>query len=109
MLVSAVTKLQGMIKMSIILFQYYFGDINLPRDKFMLEKIKQDDGWIPMSVMLTFQRLAKLTTDPKVVVKALFHSDLMEVGIIDNGFRYRGIFTSLQRFFRLTSLEARSK
>ncbi|KAL0273753.1 UNVERIFIED_CONTAM: hypothetical protein PYX00_006359 [Menopon gallinae] len=59
--------------------EYYFGDINLPRDKFMLEKIKLDDGWIPMSVMLAFQRLAKLTTDPTVVAKALFHSDLMEV------------------------------
>ena len=25
-------------------FQYYFGDINLPRDKFLLEEMKHDDG-----------------------------------------------------------------
>ncbi|KAK6623458.1 hypothetical protein RUM43_009310 [Polyplax serrata] len=59
--------------------EYYFGDINLPKDKFMLEQIKQNDGWIPMSVMMKFQRLAKLSTDPKVIASALEPSELMEV------------------------------
>lgn len=59
--------------------EYYFGDINLPKDKFMLEQIKLDEGWIPMSVMLKFQRLAKLSSDPKVIAEALHKSHLMEV------------------------------
>lgn len=45
----------------------------------MLEQIKLDDGWIPMSVMTKFQRLAKLSEDPKVIATALEQSELMEV------------------------------
>lgn len=48
----------------------------------MLEQIKQNDGWIPMSVMMKFQRLAKLSTDPKVIASALESSELMEVCVI---------------------------
>ena len=62
--------------------QYYFGDINLPKDKFMLEQIKLDEGWIPMSTMLKFQRLAKLSSDPKVIAEALHKSQLMEVSVM---------------------------
>lgn len=67
-------------------FQYYFGDINLPKDKFMLEQIKIDNGWIPMSTMIKFQRLAKLSDDPKVIAEALHLSQLMEVGLIGVNF-----------------------
>jgi lupus La protein len=61
------------------LLQYYFGDINLPRDKFLQEQIKLEDGWIPLEVMLKFKRLASLTTDPDVIVTALEASEVMEV------------------------------
>ncbi|KAK9694622.1 La domain [Popillia japonica] len=54
--------------------EYYFGDINLPRDKFMQEKIKEDDGWVSLEVLLTFKRLASLTTDEEVIVKAIENS-----------------------------------
>ena len=46
--------------------EHYFGDYNLPRDKFLKETIKADDGWVPMETMLNFQRLAALSTDAKV-------------------------------------------
>lgn len=61
--------------------EYYFGDINLPRDKFLQEKIKEDDGWVSLDVLLTFKRLASLTTDQDVIVKALEKSEnkLVEV------------------------------
>lgn len=55
--------------------EYYFGDINLPRDKFMQEKIKEDDGWVSLEVLLTFKRLASLTTDEEVIVKAIENSN----------------------------------
>ena len=48
--------------------EHYFGDYNLPRDKFLKETIQSDDGWVPMDVMLKFQRLASLSTDTKVTV-----------------------------------------
>ncbi|CAH0726291.1 unnamed protein product, partial [Brenthis ino] len=51
--------------------EYYFGDVNLPRDKFLREQVKLDDGWIPLDVLIKFNRLAKLSTDIEVIVNAL--------------------------------------
>ncbi|XP_044267920.1 la protein homolog [Tribolium madens] len=51
--------------------EYYFGDINLPRDKFMQEKLKEDEGWITLDVLLTFKRLASLSEDPEVIAAAV--------------------------------------
>lgn len=55
--------------------EYYFGDINLPRDKFLQERIKEDDGWVTLEVMLKFKRLASFSDDLKVIVEALEKSD----------------------------------
>lgn len=55
--------------------EYYFGDINLPRDKFLKEKIQEDDGWITLEVLLTFQRLASLSKDPEVIAAAIEKAD----------------------------------
>nr|CAD7599979.1 unnamed protein product [Timema genevievae] len=61
--------------------EYYFGDINLPRDKFLLEQVKLQDGWIPLDVMFKFKRLSSLTTDAALVCAALEKSPnkLLEV------------------------------
>lgn len=59
--------------------EYYFGDINLGRDKFLKEEVKKDDGWIPLATMLKFNRLEKLTKESSVIAEALLKSDLMEV------------------------------
>lgn len=61
--------------------EYYFGDINLPRDKFLQEKIKEDEGWVTLDVLLTFKRLAALSSDPEVITKAVEKSEhkLVEV------------------------------
>lgn len=55
--------------------EYYFGDINLPRDKFLQEKIKDDDGWITLEVLLTFKRLASLSSDAEVIATAIEKSE----------------------------------
>ena len=55
--------------------EYYFGDANLNRDKFLLEQISKDEGWVPLSVLLTFKRLSSLSTDHEVIVNALMKSD----------------------------------
>ena len=54
--------------------EHYFGDYNLPRDKFLKETIKTDDGWVPMETMLNFQRLAALSTDSKVQISRNVHN-----------------------------------
>lgn len=62
--------------------EYYFGDQNLVRDKFLLGKIKENDGWVSLEVMVKFPRLAALSTDHDVLTAALKKStnNLMEVG-----------------------------
>uniref|UniRef100_A0A2K6F4C8 Small RNA binding exonuclease protection factor La n=1 Tax=Propithecus coquereli TaxID=379532 RepID=A0A2K6F4C8_PROCO len=61
--------------------EYYFGDFNLPQDKFLKEQIKLDEGWIPLEIMIKFNRLNRLTTDFSVSVEALSKSkaELMEI------------------------------
>ncbi|KAL8616084.1 hypothetical protein ACOMHN_064634 [Nucella lapillus] len=61
--------------------EYYFGDMNLPRDKFLLEKTRENDGWVPMEVMLKFNRLKTISDDREAIVKALqkAKSGLIEV------------------------------
>ncbi|XP_053492458.1 lupus La protein [Ictalurus furcatus] len=51
--------------------EYYFGDHNLPRDKFLKEQIQLDDGWVTLETMLKFNRLKSLTSDAAVIVESL--------------------------------------
>ncbi|XP_040213717.1 lupus La protein [Rana temporaria] len=61
--------------------EYYFGDHNLPRDKFLKEQISLDDGWVPLETMIKFNRLNKLTTDFGIILGALkkSKSGLLEI------------------------------
>ncbi|CAH0749240.1 unnamed protein product [Diatraea saccharalis] len=54
--------------------EYYFSDVNLPRDKFLREQVKLDDGWVPLDVLTKFNRLAKLSMDTNVIANALNNS-----------------------------------
>ena len=42
--------------------------MNLPRDKFMKDEMKETDGWITVETMLKFNRLAELSKDTDQVV-----------------------------------------
>lgn len=55
--------------------EYYFGDANLFRDKFLQAEVAKDDGWVSLSTMLKFKRLAALSDDAAVIVAALDKSD----------------------------------
>lgn len=61
--------------------EYYFSDVNLPRDKFLRQQVTLDDGWVPLDVLTRFNRLAKLSTDTDVIAKAINKSlsGLLEV------------------------------
>lgn len=67
-----VSKLEGSI---IRQLEYYFGDANLTRDKFLIEQISKNEGWVPLDVLLTFKRLKALSDDKKVIVDAIEKSD----------------------------------
>ena len=65
-----------------VLFQieHYFGDFNLPKDKFLLEQTKINDGWVSMETMLKFKRLAALCDDAATICDILATANgLMEV------------------------------
>lgn len=55
--------------------EYYFGDANLARDKFLSEEITKDNGWITLELLSKFKRMQALSTDPEVVCAALDTSD----------------------------------
>lgn len=61
--------------------EYYFGDLNLSKDKFMQEEIQKDNGWIGLETLVKFNRLKQLSSDFDVIISALKEStnDLLEI------------------------------
>ncbi|XP_070160350.1 la protein homolog [Polyergus mexicanus] len=59
--------------------EYYFGNVNMQRDKFLIEQTKLDAGWIPMTIMLKFKMLANFSKNVDVILRALESSDLIEI------------------------------
>lgn len=52
--------------------EYYFGESNLRRDKFLLGKIAEnEEGWVPISVLTTFHRLKALSEDAAFIAETV--------------------------------------
>lgn len=60
---------------------YYFSDANIVRDKFLAEQFKLDEGWVKITILLTFKRLQAICNNPETIVKAIedVNSDLIEL------------------------------
>ncbi|TRY81766.1 hypothetical protein DNTS_007927 [Danionella cerebrum] len=69
--------------------EYYFGDHNLHRDKFLKEQLLLDDGWVTVATMLKFNRLKNLTSDAAVVVESLQKSKAGLLEISDDKTKIR--------------------
>merc|ERR1712192_375614 len=69
--------------------EYYFGDFNVPRDKFLQEETKSDSGWGTMETMLKFKRLPDLSKDEKVIVEALKQSKAGLLEVSEDGSKIR--------------------
>jgi len=60
--------------------EFYFGDSNLPGDKFLKAETAKDEGWVEIAKIASFARMKQLSTDLDVVVEALKKSEsLLEV------------------------------
>lgn len=61
--------------------EFYFGDRNYSKDRFLKEKAEEDDGWVTIECLSTFNRLKALSTDTEVIAAAIRKSDtgLIEV------------------------------
>ncbi|NP_956224.1 la-related protein 7 [Danio rerio] len=68
--------------------EFWFGDVNLHKDRFMKSIIEQSrDGYIDIAVLTTFNRMKNLTADVKLIARALKNSTIVEVN--DEGTRIR--------------------
>uniref|UniRef100_A0AAY3ZXA0 La-related protein 7 n=1 Tax=Denticeps clupeoides TaxID=299321 RepID=A0AAY3ZXA0_9TELE len=62
--------------------EFWFGDVNLHKDRFLGQLIEESrDGYVEISVLTTFNRMKKLTTDVKLIARALKNSSVVEVNL----------------------------
>jgi len=80
-------ELRGRIKKQM---DFYFSDLNYPRDAFLKSLAAKDtEGWIDLSVIATFERMKNLTTDLQLIADSLKGSDVLAVS--DDGKRVRRV------------------
>ncbi|XP_040887784.1 la-related protein 7 isoform X2 [Toxotes jaculatrix] len=82
---SRVKQLLGDVKKQV---EFWFGDVNLHKDRFLKKLIDEsDDGYVDISVLASFNRMKKLTTDTKLIARALKNSSVVEVNLEGNKVR----------------------
>uniref|UniRef100_A0A8C4I5S3 La-related protein 7 n=1 Tax=Dicentrarchus labrax TaxID=13489 RepID=A0A8C4I5S3_DICLA len=82
---SRVKQLLGDVKKQV---EFWFGDVNLHKDRFLRKLIEDsDDGYVDISVLVDFNRMKKLTTDTKLIARALKNSTVVEVNLEGNKVR----------------------
>jgi len=50
---------------------FYFSDSNFPNDQFLQKVAGENDGWIPVSTLMTFNRIKQITEDQTFFVNSL--------------------------------------
>ncbi|XP_029027793.1 la-related protein 7 isoform X2 [Betta splendens] len=84
---SRVKQLLGDVKKQV---EFWFGDVNLHKDRFLRKLIDDsDDGYVDISVLASFNRMKKLTTDTKLIARALKNSSVVQVNLEGNKVRRR--------------------
>ncbi|XP_022053728.2 la-related protein 7 [Acanthochromis polyacanthus] len=82
---SRVKQLLGDVKKQV---EFWFGDVNLHKDRFLKKLIDESgDGYVDISVLASFNRMKKLTTDTKLIARALKNSSVVEVNLEGNKVR----------------------
>ncbi|KAM5290976.1 LOW QUALITY PROTEIN: la-related protein 7-like [Glossophaga mutica] len=61
---------------------FWFGDANLHKDRFLREQIeKSRDGYVDISLLVSFNKMKKLTTDEKLIARALKSCRVVELDL----------------------------
>ncbi|KAF7669029.1 hypothetical protein LDENG_00263980 [Lucifuga dentata] len=82
---SRVKQLLGDVKKQV---EFWFGDVNLHKDRFLRKLIDESgDGYVDISLLTSFNRMKKLTTDTKLIARALKNSTVVEVNLEENKVR----------------------
>ncbi|XP_068444378.1 la-related protein 7 [Clinocottus analis] len=85
---SRVKQLLGDVKRQV---DFWFGDVNLHKDRFLKKIIDEsDDGYVDLSLLASFNRMKKLTSDTKLIARALKDSSVVEINL--EGDKVRRLF-----------------
>merc|ERR1712137_647412 len=58
--------------------EFYFSNSNFPRDKFLIQQSKSNkDGWIPLQVLTTFNRVKSISEDIDQIQQAIGESEVV--------------------------------
>ncbi|XP_028939625.1 la-related protein 7 isoform X1 [Antrostomus carolinensis] len=69
---------------------FWFGDVNLHKDRFLREQIeKSRDGYVDISLLVSFNKMKKLTTDGKLIARAVKGSSVVELDLEGTRIRRR--------------------
>ncbi|XP_034119555.1 la-related protein 7 [Drosophila albomicans] len=60
------------------LMEFYFGDANLSKDRFLRRYVEQDP-YVPLDIFLTFNKIKTLTQDVQQISRSLSNSQLLEL------------------------------
>lgn len=69
--------------------EYYFSENNLRRDKFLIQKVGEADGWVDINVLLTFNRLKAITEDAEKIADAVVKSPHGTVQVSEDRLKLR--------------------
>ena len=58
---------------------YYFSDRNLARDGFMQQRLAEADGWVKLSLLLSFNKMQRMRLAPDELAQILTKSDELEL------------------------------
>lgn len=67
--------------------EFYFGDNNLPYDKFLWTETRKDDGWVPIATLHSFKRMQRFQPFEEVVAAIKESKELLEVS--EDGLKVR--------------------
>eukprot|EP00731_Ephydatia_muelleri_P035264 Em0110g6a len=73
-------RLKGLLQRIQQQVEFYLGDANLPKDKFLQEKVKQHpEGYVALELIASFNKMKSITTDLGLVVQAVEHSSVLQL------------------------------
>ncbi|ELP93667.1 lupus la ribonucleoprotein, putative [Entamoeba invadens IP1] len=64
-------KHKGGMSALLVQIEYYFCDLNIIQDKFLLGVIETQNGFVPIDTLLGFVKVKELTTSAEEIVKAV--------------------------------------
>ena len=79
--------------------EFYFGDANLNRDKWLRNELHNSEGYyFPIDKLMSFNKIKALTTDTQEVLDAVKQSNLVEINSDETSIRRKMPYKRKNRF-----------